>query len=351
MFWNRLMPRRIFPGAALACTLLFLPQAHGASCTTQAQMTQAQRDPLVNAARAILTEVQNGDLQGLRANTLPAIAADFNGIEQTVNYLHPLIQSAVLTVDAVYLLDASMDPPNAPTTDFYCGSPVVGFNFSNLPQGTYAAAILHATGVPQPQQVTLILAQAPGNKWQLAGFFEKPMVLAGHDGVWYWQNARNYAKQNADWGAYFYYHIANYLLDPVNFIASQNLEKLHDETNQVHANLPANNLPITIDAHGTLFRVTSVDTTTALGPLDLEVHYAPDSSQAAQLRSPPMARRQVAALMAGILAEHPELQNAFHGMWLHADQGGASLFALELPMSAGAAGATPPDGAGAAQPQ
>jgi hypothetical protein len=29
---------------------------------------------------------------------------------------------------------------------------------------------------------------------------------------------------------------------------------------------------------------------------------------------------------------HPELENAFHGIWVHADQGSASLFALELPM-------------------
>ncbi|MFP5205466.1 MAG: hypothetical protein ACLGSH_08935 [Acidobacteriota bacterium] len=342
------MLRRIFSGAALVCAFLFLPQAYGASCTTQAQMTAAQRDPLVNAARTILGEVQSSDLQGLRANTLPAIAADFNGIEQTVNYLHPLIQSATVTVDEVYLLDASMDPSSA-STDFYCGSPVVGFNFNNLPQGTYAVAILHATGVPQPQQVALILAQAPGNKWQLAGFFEKPMVLNGHDGVWYWQNARKFAKENANWGAYFYYHLATYLLDPVNFLASQNLEKLRNETSQVHADLPANNTPITINAHGTTFHVTAVDTTTALGPLDLDVHYAPDPAQVAELRSPPVARQQVVTLMAGILAQHPELQNAFHGMWLHADQGGASLFALELPMSAGEAG-NPQAASGTAHP-
>ena len=327
---------RILPGVVLAIALVFLPAARGASCTTQAQMTAAQRDPLVNSARAILSEVQSGDLQALRTNTLPAIAADFNGIEQTVNYLHPLVQSATLTVDEVYLLDASMDPAG-PTTDFYCGSPVVGFNFNNLPQGVYAVAILHATGVPQPQQVALILAQAPGNAWQLAGFFEKPMILAGHDGVWYWQNARRYAKSNGDWSAYFYYHIATYLLDPVNFLASQNLEKLRNESNALHPNLPAANTPITINAQGTLFRVTSVDTTTELGPLDLDVHYMPDPSQVSALRSPAIARQQVTTLMAGILAEHPELQNAFHGMWLHADQGNASLFALELPMSAGTA--------------
>jgi hypothetical protein len=36
--------------------------------------------------------------------------------------------------------------------------------------------------------------------------------------------------------------------------------------------------------------------------------------------------------MSALLAQHPELQQAFHGIWVHADQGDASLFALELPM-------------------
>jgi hypothetical protein len=29
---------------------------------------------------------------------------------------------------------------------------------------------------------------------------------------------------------------------------------------------------------------------------------------------------------------HPELRSAFHGIWVHANQGTSSLFALELPM-------------------
>jgi hypothetical protein len=36
--------------------------------------------------------------------------------------------------------------------------------------------------------------------------------------------------------------------------------------------------------------------------------------------------------MTALLSLHPELHDAFHGMWVHADQGSASLFSLELPM-------------------
>jgi len=37
--------------------------------------------------------------------------------------------------------------------------------------------------------------------------------------------------------------------------------------------------------------------------------------------------------MSALLQLHPELQTAFHGIWVHANQGDSSLFALELPMS------------------
>jgi hypothetical protein len=321
---------------------LTLPASHAAiaaSCTTQAQMTEAQRSALVNAAKALVVRVQRADMAGLRANTLPAVAADFTGIQQSVQLLAPLVQQATITVNSLYLLDAATDPPNTARTEFYCGSPVVGFNFTNLPPGTYAMAMLHATGVPQPQQISLILAKSSNSQWFLAGFFDKPMLLAGHDGAWYWQTARKYAQNHQKWGAWFYYRIATDLLDPVEFIASENLEKLRREAGQVDADLPAPTGPISISVNGSIYRITSVSTTTALGSLDLEVHYIPDSVQVAALRSPLVARKQVSDLMAALLLAHPELRSAFQGMWLHADQGTASLFALELPMSASTPGA------------
>lgn len=328
--------------------LALLPEARAASCTTQAQMTDTQRSSLVSAAKVLLSDVQSGNVQAIRANTLPAVAAEFGGIQQSVQYLAPLVRPAAITVDDLYLLDASTDPPNAPQTDFYCGSPVVGFNFNGLPPGTYALAIVHATGVKEPQQVTLILAKSQDNRWLLAGFFDKPMILAGHDGAWYWVAARKYAQSNADWAALLYYRIATYLLDPVDFLASSNLEKLRHESDGIHAQLPAAGTPLSVAAQGARFQVTTVDTTTEFGPLDLDVHYAPDPLQTAALRNPAVARRQVTDLMAALLALHPELQQAFHGMWLHADQGNASIFALELPMTSASAGtAAVPTGAGA----
>lgn len=334
-------PKRLLVFPLIFTVLALPPRGRAASCTTQAEMTAAQRNELENTARQLVTQVQAGNVQAVRASTLPAVAADFSGIQQSIQYLRPLVQQATITVDDLYLLDASTDPPNQPQTDFFCGSPVVGFDLTNLPPGTYALAITHATGVKQPQQISLILAKSQSGVWQLAGFFDKPMVLNGHDGVWYWASARKYAQSHDDWVAHFYYHIAAYLLDPVQFLASSNLEKLRHESDSVHAVLPAEATPLMINAGNSMYAVTSVDTTTEFGPLDLDVHYRPDASQLAELRYPVIAKQQVTNLMDALLRMHPELQSAFHGIWLHADQGNASLFALELPMNAGAGGTQP----------
>ena len=64
---------------ALTCAI-FSSSANAASCKTQSQMTPAQRESLSNAARSMITDVQSGDVQHLRANTIPAVAADFDGI-------------------------------------------------------------------------------------------------------------------------------------------------------------------------------------------------------------------------------------------------------------------------------
>jgi hypothetical protein len=318
--------------ASLATAALMAPGAWAANCTTQAQMTPADRNAIVDASRTMMLQVQNGNVDGLKANTLPAVAADFSGIAASVQSLASQVQPAFVTVDSVYDLDASSEPAGSASTQFFCGSPVVVISFNNLPPGKYALALLHATGVKEPQQVSLILAQSPEKRWMLAGFFAKPMVQAGHDGLWYWVSARKYADANGKWAAWFYYRLATDLLDPLDNLSSANLQKLQAESTGVKPdNLPSDK-PVTLNANGAAFQVSAVDTTTQFGGLDLDVHYLPDAAQTAQLRDPPTARKQVVDIMNALLVQHPELHNAFHGMWVHADQGNVSLFALELPM-------------------
>jgi len=315
---------------ACACALL-IPDARAATCKTESQMTPVEREALSSAARSLVRAVQSGDVQNLQSNTIPAVAADFAGIASSAQTLKPLVQQATITVDNLYFLDASTEAAGSARTDFYCGTPVVVLNFNGLPSGTYALALVHASGVPQPQQISLVLAKN-ANRWMLAGFFAKPMLDAGHNGLWYWTSARSFAQKKMNWDAWFYYRLAANLLDPVDFLTSANLQKLQRETDQVHPdNLPGTK-PLLLSANGTTYQVTGIDTSSALGGLDLEVNYTASPVQASQLRDPPAARKQVLDVMSSILALHPEVHDAFHGIWVHANQGDASLFSLELPM-------------------
>jgi hypothetical protein len=344
MLAKEISERQIRRILLLTLTLSCVSCLDAATCTTQSQMTAAQRDALAGTARTILSQMQSADVQALRGNTIPAVAADFSGIAASVENLKPLIQSATITVNNLYLLDAATQPAGAPRTDFYCGQPVVALNFTDLPSGIYALAIVHATGVPQPQQISLILAKSPPEKWMLAGLFGKPMNLLGHDGLWYWTSARKYSQENMNWNAWLYYHIATDLLNPIDSLSSANLEKLQHEMEKVKpASLPGSN-PLPLTARGANYSVTAIGTTTTFGSLDLDVHYTPDAAQASQLRDPPMARQQVMSLMSSLLEQHPELHEAFHGIWVHADQGQATLFALDLPMDG--IGAIPASGKG-----
>jgi hypothetical protein len=209
----------------------------------------------------------------------------------------------------------------------------VVLSFSELPPGKYAVAILHATGVPKPQQVSLVLNETATDQWKLAGFFTKPMTMAGHDGVWYWAEARDYGQKKMNWDAWFYYQTAAFLLDPADFLSSPNLEKLNREENQARPDGLPSGSPAPLNADGSVFQIMSYETSAALGGLDFVVHYAPDTNQAAQLREPVAARKQALDLMTALLSAHPELRAAFNGIWVRADQGNTSLFALELPMS------------------
>lgn len=317
----------------LAMSGLLLPlTARAATCETESQMTPAQRDALVNVARGMVSKVQTGDVQGLRSQTIPAVASQFGAIAAAANRLKPMVQSATITVDNLYAMDASSEKAGSPQTEFYCGTPVVMLTFPNLPPGKYGLAIIHATGVPKPQQISLVLSETPANTWMLAGFVSRPMMEDGHNGIWYWEQAREYAQKKMNWNAWFYYQTAAYLLNPADFLSSPNLQKLKKEMDAARpAGLPGAR-PMMLNANGSAFSIASVSTTTEFGGLDLQINYIPDATQLAQLRDPVAARKQVVAVMTAMLESYPELRSGFHGIWVRAVQGNAAVFALDLPM-------------------
>jgi hypothetical protein len=316
------------------CLLLaFALPALGVSCKTQGAMTETERAPIVQAARQIALAVQGGRPADLKAATVPEVATSFNSIAQSAAALTPLISGATVTVDAVYKLDASDAKPGDDQEQFFCGaadsSSHVTFSIQHLPPGVFAFALVHATGVSKPQQIALLFQSLKADgPWQLAGFFPKPLSVAGHDGLWYWKQARIYAQKKQMWNAWFYYSTAISLLQPAGFFSSANLEKLVDEQQAVHPTDLPGTTPLTIHAEGTAYKITNLRTDDALGGLDLVAHYDSTSSD------PVAGRAHTIAVMHGLLALHPELREAFHGLWVFADGGpGGQAFSLEQPMT------------------
>jgi hypothetical protein len=322
-------------GAAVLC-LLSVSDAYAVSCTTQAEMKGPQRDAIVTAARAIATNIQSGNVNGVRAATIPSVAGNFDRIASTIQNLSPALQGAALSVMSVYDLDAADAPPGEDAVQFFCGVAAndlhVIFNIPRLPAGHFAFAIVEATGVKNPERLSMLLETSGAPGWQLAGFFPRPMMSAGHDGVWYWAKAREFHQAGQPWNAYFYYQTAIYLLLPAEFVDSNNFDKLVQEMRaSTPVGLPGAQ-PMSVDVAGSPVAVTNIRTDSTLGGFDLAIRY-----ETTDVSDPAAARTKTVALMKALLALHPEWKDGFHGLWVFANAPNQPPFSLELPMAAIAA--------------
>jgi hypothetical protein len=324
-------PPRFKPIAcAIAAMLLAAAPAFAVNCETQAQMPEAERADLLAAARSLASMVQSGDAAAVEQHTISSVRSQFTGIANSIRQTAPAITRATIAVSALYLLDASDIAAAQPETQFFCeaanSSIHVEVGIPQLPKGKYALALVHATGVAQPQQFALLLQRT--DAWQLAGFFVKPMLVAGHDGVWYWTKARQFNGQGQKWDAYFYYTVADYLATPADFLDSSNLDKLRaEEAAAKPAGLPGAQ-PMVLTANGQSFPVVDLHTDGSLGGLDLVIRFT-----AADIGDPVASRARNIQVMNAMLGLHPELRQGFHGLWVFAEAKGQQPFGIELPMS------------------
>jgi hypothetical protein len=300
------------------------------SCTTQAQMTEAERAALMQSANNLAIAVQSGNASAVQALTIAKVKAQFDPIANTIEQTSPLLAGATITIDALYGLDASDLKTAAEDTVFFCGvanSPVhVDVTIPQLPQAQYALALVHATGVKQPQQMAFLLQK--NGDWQLAGLFVKPLLLAGHDSVWYWTKARAFNQKNQKWNAYFYYTTAAYLASPADFMTSANLDKLNQEAQGAKPDGLPGTQPMVITSGNNTFPVSEMHTDGSLGGLDLVIRYS-----TAETSDPVAARARNLELMKATLEAHPELREGFHGLWVFAEAPSQRPYGNELAMS------------------
>jgi hypothetical protein len=295
------------------------------SCTTQAQMSEAERTALTQAAQTLASAVQGGKSSEVQALTIQKVRAQFDPIASTIEQTAPLLAGASITIDALYDLNAS-DLKAAEDTAFFCnmaGSQLhVDITIPQLPQGQYGLALVHATGVRQPQQMAFLLQK--DGAWQLAGLFVKPMLIAGHDSLWYWTRARAFSQKGQKWNAYFYYKTAAYLATPADFLTSPNLDKLNQEAAaSTPEGLPGAQ-PMTLKTYS----ISDLHTDGSLGGLDLVIRYA-----AGDISDPVATRARNLEVMKAMLEAHPELREGFHGLWVFAESASQRPFGNELAMS------------------
>jgi hypothetical protein len=311
------------------------------TCTTQSQMTPADRDTLSATAKDLAGKMQAGDAAGIHAASVAEVAKDFAAISDVVGNTAPKLKGGSPIVDAVYLLDASTLKPAADGTaaeaQFFCtlnrSATEADFLIPGLPPGKYAFAIIEMRGTPSPWRLSFLLRQESG-KWLMAGLYPKPTTAAGHDGLWYWTQARQMVTRNEHWNAWLYFKQAEALLLPTDFVQSSHLEKLHAEATSA-APPPLSggigtDTPLVVKAKdGTEYRFTSlgVDDSLNASSIDVALHL-----KVAAVADQAAARKQNIAAMSALLAAYPELRKSFHGIWVFADAPGQVPYATEQAM-------------------
>ena len=250
------------------------------SCTTQSQMKPAERDSLQTVATEFALKIQVNDQNALRKAVIPDLQQDFSAVANLVLGTSQRVAGATPVVDQLYILDASTLQKTAaganPDAQFFCtlnqSQNEASFSIPLLPPGRYVFAVVLMQSAT-PYRLAFLLRQSEGEPhWLLAGLYPRALTAGGHDGLYYWKQARTLETGKEPWNAWLYLEEAQSLLQPAGFVSSTHLEKLQTEISA--ATPPALSSGISADAplvvkaaDGTEFRFTSlaVDDTLAQG--------------------------------------------------------------------------------------
>ncbi len=280
------------------------------TCNSGNELDAATKSAIDNAAQRYFSMSVQGDMAGLKANAIPAVADNFTSIEQAVVDNKHYFAEGPPSVTATYLLDASQSKGTLQHADFYCGiynSPQrVSFSIPNLPAARYAIVIQQVSGEKDAITLTMILQDA-GGSWKLAGYYPRLSSIGGHDGQWFLSKARDFKTQGQPHNAWFYYLTAWDLLAPVNFMSTPQLDKIADEMQPVRpGDLPSESSPMNLPANGKVYRVTEMAAVPAADNLALRVRY-----QSADAANNAVAYGDNMAVIKAIVAKYPELRDAF----------------------------------------
>jgi hypothetical protein len=312
--------------AAISFALPATSQA--ATCTAQGELSAQDRATLSTYAGRVADAVVNQDVNALQAALLPAESGDWNSIRGAIEQAGPIVKGGKAQLRNLYLLDASSQTAPA-DTQFFCSSPngslTVTINMRGLPPGRYVIALADAVGSQLAGQMGIVLAW-DGSTWRFAGLSTHQGVFDGHDGLWYWTRARGLAKVDP-WSAWFSYEAARFLLLPLDYISSPNLEKLQKEQAEI-PNSPQTAFPYSLRAGDRTWTVDAVALDPSLAEPDLAVVY-----ESTGVTDPAAQRTEATAVFSAFLKAQPGVRANFHGLWAYAMINGKRTPVFELPMT------------------
>jgi len=286
------------------------------TCFTSDDMDAATRTAIQNAGTRYFDMVAHGDAASLKQNSIPDVASNFTGIENTIKENQAEFASAHATARPVYELKAEGTAPLA-RAEFLCGifngpeaAKSAEFIIPNLPPGTYGVVMLDFQ-TPKGTYTLSFILQQMGTDWKLGGFFLHPNQLLGHDSDWFLQKARDFKTKGQTHNAWLYYLQARDLAMPLSFMYTLSTDKIYDEEQTVRptdfpidgstADLPA--------ANGKSYKLTAMFALAVDQNLNLVVKYlTSDVSNSGQ------TFQENTNVMRAVLTKFPELRDAFNGV-------------------------------------
>ena len=114
------------------------------------------------------------------------------------------------------------------------------------------------------------------------------------------------------WSAWYCYDAARYLLLPLDFLSSPNLEKLQQEQSQIQ-NSPQSAFPYSLADGDRTWKVDAVVLDPSLHHADLAVVY-----ESTGVTDPAAQRTEAIAVFSAFLKAQPGMRQNFHGLWAYA---------------------------------
>ena len=314
-----------------ASLILAAVPAWSQTCQGHDEMDQQARTTMEAAAQQTYDQAVRGDVNSLKNNSVPSLQSNFNGIAAAVNDNKDALAGAKPQLRTDFLLDNSGAAPNSDGA-FYCGvygakgvsSGGAQFSLPGLDPGKkYAVVIQDFVGNKGPYIFTTIYEDLGG--WKIAGLQIRPAAAAGHDGLWYLKQARDYKNKGQAHNAWFYYTTSWELLAPIPAMGTTLLDTILKESNGVlPKDVPVDGKPIAFNAAGKSYTITDIQPYKTDKSFDLSVKYSVPST--ADFNATQADARNLAN---ALVAQYPELKDGFSNLWVHAvDQGGGDVVGL-----------------------